>query len=122
MAAILNFGKHSTSGNVGSIRDVSGMVSNIGVAVGIVSPPHCVQWLFPLPVSVAAILNSVDGRHHEMSGDVGRLIFKSGLVENAGVEVEIASLSQAVQKLLPLPFFRPPSWISGRRRGPIFSG
>ncbi len=40
--------------------------------------------------SVAAILNSVDGRHHKMSGDVGRFIFKSGLVENVGVEVEIA--------------------------------
>ncbi len=71
---------------------------------------------------MAAILNSVDGRRHEMSGDVGRFIFKSGLVENVGVEVEIASVSQAVQKLLPLPFFQPPSWISGRRRGPIFSG
>ncbi len=69
---------------------------------------------------MAAIFNSVDGRRHEMSDDVGRFIFKSGLVENVGVEVEIASLSQAVQKLLPIPFFRPPSWISGRRRGPIF--
>ena len=42
-AAILNFGKYPTSGNVGRVRDVFGMVSNIGVAVGIVSPPHCVQ-------------------------------------------------------------------------------
>ena len=57
-----------------------------------------------------------------MSDNVGSVIFKSGLVENVGVQVEIASLSQAVQKLLPLPFFRPPSWISGGRRGPIFSG
>ena len=56
-----------------------------------------------------------------MSDNVGSVIFKSGLVENVGVQVEIASLSQAVQKLLPLPFFRPPSWISGGRRGPIFS-
>ncbi len=71
---------------------------------------------------MAAILNSVDGRRHEMSGDVGRFIFKSGLVENVWVEVEIASLSQAVQKLLPLPFFRPPSWIPGGRRRRIFPG
>ena len=56
-----------------------------------------------------------------MSDNVGSVIFKLGLVENVGVQVEIASLSQAVQKLLPLPFFRPPSWISGGRRGPIFS-
>ncbi len=54
---------------------------------------------------MAAILNSVDNRCHEMSGDVDRFIFKSGLVENVGVEVEIASLSQAVQKPLPFPFF-----------------
>ena len=66
-------------------------------------------------------MNSVDGRRREMSGNVDSVISKSGLVENVGVEVEIASLSQAVQKLLPLPFFRPPSWISGGRRGPIFS-
>jgi hypothetical protein len=39
-----------------------------------------------------------------VSGNVDSVISKSGLVENVGVEVEIASLSQAVQKL-PLPFF-----------------
>jgi hypothetical protein len=64
---------------------------------------------------VAAILNSVDDRRREMSGKVDSVISKSGLVENVGVEVEIASQSQAVQKLLPLPFFRPPSWICGFR-------
>jgi hypothetical protein len=32
-----------------------------------------------------------------MSGNIGSVIFKSGLVENVGVEVKIASLSQAVQ-------------------------
>ena len=71
---------------------------------------------------MAAILNSVDDRRQEMSGDIGSVISKSSLVENVGVEVEIASLSQAVQKLLPLPFFRPPSWISGGRRRRIFPG
>ena len=45
-----------------------------------------------------------------------RVISKSGLVENVGVEVEIASLSQAIQALLQLPLLRPPSSISGRRR------
>ncbi len=29
--------------NVGSVSDMSGMVANVGVAVGIVSPAHCVQ-------------------------------------------------------------------------------
>ena len=46
-----------------------------------------------------------------MSGDIGSVISKSGLVENVEIEVEIASFSQAVQKLLPLPFF------SGRHLG-----
>ena len=57
----MNSGNQPTSGNVGSVRDVSSMVANVGVAVGIVSPAHCDQLLFPLPVSVAAILNSVGG-------------------------------------------------------------
>ena len=71
---------------------------------------------------MAAILNSVGGRRREMSGNIDSVMSKSDLVENVGVEVEIASLSQAVQKLLPFPFLRPPSWISGGRRGPIFFG
>ncbi len=63
VVAILNSGNQPTSGNVGSVRDVSSMVANVEVAVGIVSPAHYVQSLFPLPVSVAAILNLVGGRH-----------------------------------------------------------
>ncbi len=115
-------GNQPTSDNVGSAKDVSGMVANVGVAVGIVSPAHSVQYLFPLPVSVAAILNSVDNRRHGRSGDIGNVISKSGLVENVGVEVEIASLSQTVQKWLSLPFFRPLSWIPDGRRRRIFPG
>ncbi len=80
--AILNVGDKPTSRNVGSTRDVSGVVANVGVAVGIVSPADCVQWLFPLPVSVAAILNLVSGRHRELSGNVESVISKAGLVEN----------------------------------------
>ena len=83
MAAILNSGNQPTSGNVGCALDVSSMVVNVGVAVGIVSPAHCGQELFPHPVSVAAILKSVGGRRREMSGNVDSVIFKSGLVENA---------------------------------------
>jgi hypothetical protein len=70
---------------------------------------------------VAAIVNSAGGRRQEMSSNVDSVMSKAGLVENVGVEVETASLSQAVEKLLPFPFLRPPSWISGGRRGPIFS-
>ena len=83
------------------------MVANVRVAVGIGSPAHCVQLLFPLPVSVAAILNSVDDRRHEMSGDIGSVIGLSmwGLVENVGVEVEIASLSQPFKSYCRFRFF-----------------
>ncbi len=115
MAAILNSGNQPTSSNVGDAWDVFSMVVNVGIAVGIVSPAHCGKKLFPLTVSVAAILKSVGGRRREMSGNVDSVIFKSGLVENVGVEVEIASLSQAVQKFSPRP-------CSGGRRRRIFPG
>jgi hypothetical protein len=71
---------------------------------------------------VAASFNSVAGRRLKMSGNIDSVISKWGLIENVGVEVEIASLSQTVQKLLPLPSLRPPSWISSRRRRLIFWG
>ena len=73
-------------------------------------------------VSVVAILNSVDDQRRKISGNVDSVISKSGLVENVGLEFEIASLYQAVEKLLPLPFLRPPSLISGRRTDRIFWG
>jgi len=38
-----------------------------------------------------------------MSGRVGSVISKSGMLENVGVAVEIASPSVSVQKLFPLP-------------------
>ncbi len=38
-----------------------------------------------------------------MSGRVGSVIPKSGVVDNVGVAVEIASPSVSVQKLFPLP-------------------
>jgi len=50
MAAILNFGSQTTSGNVGGDIVKSGMVDNVGVAVGIAAPSLAVQKLFPLPV------------------------------------------------------------------------
>ncbi len=106
MDATLNFGSQPTSDNVDSVIPESGTADNMGVKVVIAAPSPTVQKLFPLPVSVAAILNSVDGRRHEMSGDVGRFIFKSGLVEYVGVEVEIASLSQAVQRYCRFRVYR----------------
>ena len=37
------------------------------------------------------------------SDRVGSVIFKSGVIENVGVAVEIASPSVSIQKLFPLP-------------------
>ena len=55
-----------------------------------------------------------------MSGRVGRVISKSGMVENVGVAVEIsvvavihAHLSCIYADLNVFPFLRPPYWISG---------
>ena len=150
------------SGRVGSVISKSGMVDNVGVAVGISSPYVSVQQLFPLPVStsgfVADIWVSAVGRCRtlsavpylsrawskyggsrwnrvaiafrstviftsglyrrnselltssdvepcrSMSANVGSDTDRSDIVENVRVAVEIASLSQAVPKLLPLPF------------------
>ena len=61
------------------VKDVSGLVANIAVAVGIVSPSHGVQSLFPLSVTVAAILNSAVSQRLKMSGNVNSVIFMSGL-------------------------------------------
>ena len=70
MAAILNFGNRPTSDNVNRVIYELGMVENMGVEVGIATPSLTVEKLFPLPVSVAAILNSADSRHREMLRNV----------------------------------------------------
>ncbi len=57
MAAILNFGSRTTSSNVRGDVVKSGVVDNVGIAVGIAAPSVAVQNLFPLPVLV--------GRHLE---------------------------------------------------------
>ncbi len=53
-----------------------------------------------LPVSMAAILNF---RSRPTSDNVDRVISESGMVENMGVEVGIATPSLTVEKLFPLP-------------------
>ena len=47
-----------------------------------------------------------------MSGRVGSVIFKSGMVGNVGVAVGSASLSVSVDKLFPLPVPWPTLWVS----------
>ena len=50
MAAILNFGSRTTSGNARSDTVKSGMINNVRIAVGIAAPSLAVQKFFPLPV------------------------------------------------------------------------
>ena len=103
MAAILNFGSETMSGNVRSNIFKSGMVENVGIAVGIPMPSLAVQKLFPLPVSLAAILNfgsllsssNVDQRH-TTSADVLGVKPKSAKVENLEAAVGIALQSPIV--------------------------
>ncbi len=70
------------SADVGSVIFGSGMVENVGVAVGIASPSVSVQKLFPLPVSWTTF-------DFPMSANVDSAISKSGMVENVGVAIEI---------------------------------
>ncbi len=53
-----------------------------------------------LPVSMAAILNFGS---RPTSDNVDRVISESGMVENMGIEVGIATPSLTVEKLFPLP-------------------
>ncbi len=45
----MNVGSRTTSGNVRSDMLKSGMVDNVGIAVGIAAPSLTVQKLIPLP-------------------------------------------------------------------------
>ena len=47
-----------------------------------------------------------------MSDNVGSVIFGSGVVENVGVAVEMASPSLFVQKLFLLPVYSPPFYVT----------
>ncbi len=88
------------SGRVDSAIE-SGIVENVGVAVGIASLTLSVRVLFPLPVFNSCFHFRFRGRRFRfpMLADVGpcqQCYFESGLVENMGVAVGIASLTLSV--------------------------
>ncbi len=95
----MNSGNKRALDNVGSVTDDTSTVTNVGVAVAIQSQTHSVQESFPFPVSVAAILNFGS---RLTSDNVDRVISESGMVENIGVEVGIATPSLPVEMLFPL--------------------
>ncbi len=110
MATVLNSGNYPTSVSIGSVTDVSGMVANVGVAAGIGSQAQSVQFVFPFPVSVAAILifgsrstSGNVGRRRAVSGSVDSSLSESGMAENMRVEVEIAAPSVTGKTVFPLP-------------------
>ncbi len=98
MAAILDFGSGTMSGNVCSDTFKSGFVENVRTAPGIATPSLAVEKLFPLPVLLAAILifgslsssTNVDQRRRT-SCSILSVKSKSGVVENVGAAFGIAS-------------------------------
>ncbi len=100
------------SDNVGSVIFGSGMVENVGVS----------RWN-SFAIYFRSKVTSTSGFHFRfrdrhlsyrccpMSGRVGSGISKSGMVENVGVAVAIASPSVSVQKLFPLPVPWPTLWV-----------
>ncbi len=106
MADVSGFRCRQMSGRVGSVISESGIVENVGVAVGIASLTLSVQLLFPLPVSTSGSVSNNSGfRCWTMSGCVGSAMSRSGTVENVGVAVGIASTALSVHKLFPFPIF-----------------
>jgi hypothetical protein len=95
MVAILNFGSRKTSGNVRGDIVNSGMVNNVGIAVGIAAPSLAAQKLFSLPVFGGRHLDfwwsAIVHQRRSTSGSVPNVKSKSGVVENVGVGFEIAS-------------------------------
>ena len=91
-------------GRVGSAIYKSDMVEHVGVAV---------QNRFAIcfrskVISTSGFHFRFRGGHlpfpcRPMSGNVGGVIFRSGIAENVGAAVGIASKSVSVQKLFPLP-------------------
>jgi hypothetical protein len=88
----LSFRCRPMSDNIGNVIFGSGILENVGVAVGIPSPSVSAQKLFPLPVSWPTF-------EFPMSGNVGFVILESGVVENVEVANRIASLCLSIQHL-----------------------
>ncbi len=73
------------SGRVESAIFESGIVENVGVAVGIASLILSVRVLFPLPVSTSDSETDISGfRCRSVSGHVGSATSKPGIPENVG--------------------------------------
>ncbi len=91
---------------VGSAIFESGIVENVGVAVGIASLTLSVQLLFPLPVSTSGSVSDISGfRCWTLSGCIVSAISTSGTFENAGAAVGITSPALSAQKVISTSFF-----------------
>ncbi len=88
MAAILNFGSRTTSGNVRGDIVKSGMVDNVEIAVGFAARSLAVQKLFTLPVFADRHLEFwwpvIVYQRRSTAGSVPSVKLKSGVVEKWG--------------------------------------
>ncbi len=97
VAEILSSGCRPISDMFSRAISKPSMVTNVGKPLNRVEIAFC---------SKVILSSGLYRRHLEflMSADVESRRLMSGMVENVGVAVEIASLPEAFQKLLPLPF------------------
>ncbi len=83
------------SGRVGSAKAMSGMVENVGVAVGIASPSVSVQKLFPLPVPWPTLWIPDAGLCRTMSA----VSYSSRALPTIWRQYRIAYICLSIQKL-----------------------
>ena len=79
MAATLNCGNKSTLGNVASVIDESDMVANVDNCWNWAAIAYSFLYLFPLPVSLDAILN------YGSLPTEGSVMCKSDMAEKLGL-------------------------------------
>ena len=91
---------------------MSGMVDNVGIAVGIATPSLAlksyIHFRFCWPTSLISVMyNAIVDQRRLTSGNVLSVTSKSGVVENVGAAFGIASQLAIVQKLFSVPVSRP---------------
>ena len=89
-------GLRLTSGNVVIVTIGSGVVENVGLAVGISVISHSIPEVLCTSGLKSAILKHVVGWRRAMSGNVGRVTIDSGMVEYVRVAFGISTISHSV--------------------------
>ena len=87
---------YPTSDYDGSVTIDSGMVKNVGIAVGISVICHSIPEIQCNSGLLAAILNCAS---RQTSGNVGSVTIDPGMVENMGVAVGISVICHSVPEI-----------------------